>query len=182
MPDIHILFYYYAHCQDIEKYKLGNPRMFHYLNQSNFYELDGVDESKEYVKTRKAMEVVGINSDEQVIIWLYVHMNYSHRNSLLKVSFSQDAIFRVVAAILHLGNVEFAKGEEADSSEPKDEKSRSHLKTAAELFMQYMHFLNIILTVDITILMSKVVKGKSLIFYSGLGVMRSPLKTPCVNV
>ncbi|KAH9681453.1 Myosin2 [Citrus sinensis] len=97
--------------EDIEKYKLGNPRMFHYLNQSNFYELDGVDESKEYVKTRKAMEVVGINSDEQ------------------------DAIFRVVAAILHLGNVEFAKGEEADSSEPKDEKSRSHLKTAAELFM-----------------------------------------------
>lgn len=67
MPDIHILFYYYAHCQDIEKYKLGNPRMFHYLNQSNFYELDGVDESKEYVKTRKAMEVVGINSDEQVL-------------------------------------------------------------------------------------------------------------------
>ncbi|KAH9681456.1 Myosin2 [Citrus sinensis] len=51
--------------EDIEKYKLGNPRMFHYLNQSNFYELDGVDESKEYVKTRKAMEVVGINSDEQ---------------------------------------------------------------------------------------------------------------------
>ena len=32
-------------------------------------------------------------------------------------------------------HVEFAKGEEADSSEPKDEKSRSHLKTAAELFM-----------------------------------------------
>ena len=47
----------------------------------------------------------------------------------------QDAIFRVVAAILHLGNVEFSEGSEADSSVPKDEKSQFHLKTAAELFM-----------------------------------------------
>ncbi|KAL5560832.1 hypothetical protein UlMin_037043, partial [Ulmus minor] len=46
-----------------------------------------------------------------------------------------DSIFRVVAAILHLGNIEFTKGTESDSSEPKDEKSRFHLKTAAELFM-----------------------------------------------
>ncbi|KAK1591991.1 hypothetical protein Q3G72_017291 [Acer saccharum] len=97
--------------EDIEKYKLGNSRTFHYLNQSNCYELDGVDESKEYLSTRRAMEVVGISSEEQ------------------------DAIFRVVAAILHLGNIEFTKGEEADSSEPKDDKSRFHLKTAAELFM-----------------------------------------------
>ncbi|XP_011029713.1 PREDICTED: myosin-6-like isoform X3 [Populus euphratica] len=95
----------------IEKYKLGNPRTFHYLNQSNFYELDGVNESEEYLMTRRAMDIVGINANEQ------------------------DAIFRVVAAILHLGNVEFAKGNEIDSSEPKDDKSQFHLKTAAELLM-----------------------------------------------
>lgn len=47
----------------------------------------------------------------------------------------QEGIFRVVAAILHLGNIEFKKGKETDSSEPRDEKSRFHLKTAAELFM-----------------------------------------------
>ncbi|MBA0802680.1 hypothetical protein Gohar_012957, partial [Gossypium harknessii] len=96
--------------EDIQRFKLGNPRTFHYLNQSNCYELDGVDESKEYAATRRAMDVVGISSDEQ------------------------DAIFRVVAAILHLGNIEFAKGKEIDSSVPKDEKSRFHLRTAAELF------------------------------------------------
>ncbi|KAK8983763.1 hypothetical protein V6N11_009549 [Hibiscus sabdariffa] len=73
-------------------------------------ELDGVDEFKEYVATKTAMDVVGISEAEQ------------------------DAIFRVVAAILHLGNVEFVKGKEVDSSEPKDDKSRFHLKTAAELF------------------------------------------------
>ncbi|XP_068325903.1 myosin-8-like [Pyrus communis] len=97
--------------EDVEKYKLGNLRTFHYLNQSNCYELDGVDDSEEYLTTRKAMDVVGISSDEQ------------------------DAIFRVVAAILHLGNVNFAKENETDSSEPKDDKSRFHLRTAAELFM-----------------------------------------------
>ncbi|KAJ0018853.1 hypothetical protein Pint_11199 [Pistacia integerrima] len=41
--------------------------------------------------------------------------------------------FRVVAAILHLGNIDFAKGEEVDSSVIKDEKSRFHLNTTAEL-------------------------------------------------
>ncbi|KAF5195221.1 Myosin [Thalictrum thalictroides] len=99
------------HHQEIEKYKLGNPRTFHYLNQSHCFELDGVDDSAEYLATRRALDIVGINSSEQ------------------------DAIFRVVAAILHLGNIEFVKGKEMDSSEPKDDKSRFHLRTAAELFM-----------------------------------------------
>nr|GEW23383.1 myosin-6-like [Tanacetum cinerariifolium] len=97
--------------EDREKFKLGDPKTYHYLNQSNCYQIDGLDEAKEYIATRNAMDVVGISSEEQ------------------------DAIFRVVAAILHLGNIEFAKGEEIDSSVPKDEKSIFHLKTAAELFM-----------------------------------------------
>lgn len=45
----------------------------------------------------------------------------------------QEAIFRVVAAILHLGNINFAKGKEIDSSVIKDEKSRFHLNMTAEL-------------------------------------------------
>ncbi|XP_062213114.1 myosin-6-like [Phragmites australis] len=97
--------------EDCKKYKLEEARSFHYLNQSNCITLDGLDDSKEYIETRRAMGIVGISSDEQ------------------------DAIFRVVAAILHLGNVEFAEGSEADSSIPKDGKSQFHLRTAAELFM-----------------------------------------------
>ncbi|KAB2009381.1 hypothetical protein ES319_D10G162700v1 [Gossypium barbadense] len=100
-----------ARKEDVEKYKLGNPRTFHYLNQSNCIELDALNDSEEYIATRRAMDVVGISEEEQ------------------------DAIFRVVAAILHLGNVEFSKGQETDASEPKNDKSRFHLKTAAELFM-----------------------------------------------
>ncbi|GMI64513.1 myosin XI A [Hibiscus trionum] len=100
-----------APAEDVEKYKLGNPRTFHYLNQSNCIDLDVLDDSKEYLETRRAMDVVGINQAEQ------------------------ESIFRVVAGILHLGNVEFAKGKETDAAEPKDVKSRLHLKTVSELFM-----------------------------------------------
>ncbi|CAA7059029.1 unnamed protein product [Microthlaspi erraticum] len=95
--------------EEREKFKLGDPKSFHYLNQSKCYKLDGVDDTEEYLATRRAMEIVGISEDEQ------------------------DAIFRVVAAILHLGNVEFAKGKEIDSSVLKDDKSRFHLGVTAEL-------------------------------------------------
>ncbi|CAH2080652.1 unnamed protein product, partial [Thlaspi arvense] len=97
--------------QEIEKYKLENASMFHYLNQSHCYELDGVSDADDYLATRRAMDVVGISHQEQ------------------------DAIFRVVAAVLHLGNVEFAKGEEIDSSVLKDERSKFHLQTTSELLM-----------------------------------------------
>jgi myosin-5 len=73
--------------------------------------LDGVDDASEYLETRRAMDVVGISNEEQ------------------------EAIFRVVAAILHLGNIDFGKGEEIDSSVIKDKDSRSHLNMAAELLM-----------------------------------------------
>ena len=40
-----------------------------------------------------------------------------------------------MAAILHLGNINFTKGKEVDSSMPKDDKSHFHHEMAAELLM-----------------------------------------------
>ncbi|RDX83086.1 Myosin-11, partial [Mucuna pruriens] len=97
--------------EDIEKYKLGSPTTFHYLNQSNCYELADINDSREYLATRRAMDIVGISPKEQ------------------------EAIFRVVAAILHIGNIDFTKGKDVDSSIPKDDKAKFHLKTTAELLM-----------------------------------------------
>ncbi|CAI8615587.1 unnamed protein product [Vicia faba] len=97
--------------EEIEKYKLGHPKTFHYLNQSKCFELADISDSREYLATRRAMDIVGISQKEQ------------------------EAIFRVVAAILHIGNIEFAKGKEVDSSVPKDDKANFHLKTTAELLM-----------------------------------------------
>ncbi|KAG6645391.1 hypothetical protein CIPAW_08G119300 [Carya illinoinensis] len=93
--------------EEIEKYKLGNPKSFHYLNQSNCYELVGVSDAHDYLATRRAMDIVGISEKEQ------------------------EAIFRVIAAILHLGNILFAKGKEVDSSVPKDDQAKFHLKMTA---------------------------------------------------
>ncbi|KAK9083352.1 hypothetical protein Scep_029823 [Stephania cephalantha] len=97
--------------EEIEKYKLGNPKSYHYLNQSNCYELVGVNDAHDYLATRHAMDVVGISQEEQ------------------------DAIFRVVAAILHLGNIEFEKEEVSEHAVIKDDQARFHLQMTAELLM-----------------------------------------------
>ncbi|XVE89949.1 hypothetical protein DITRI_Ditri20bG0037300 [Diplodiscus trichospermus] len=97
--------------EEIEKYKLGSPKTFHYLNQSRCFELVGVSDAHDYLATRRAMDIVGISDKEQ------------------------EAIFRVVASILHLGNIAFTKGKEIDSSVPKDDQAKFHLKTTAELLM-----------------------------------------------
>ncbi|XP_057957772.1 myosin-15 [Malania oleifera] len=107
----HCFYQLCASGKDAEKYKLGHPSHFHYLNQSKTYELDGVSSAEEYVKTRRAMDIVGISHDDQ------------------------EAIFRTLAAILHLGNVGFSPGKEHDSSVIKDQKSSFHLQMAANLFM-----------------------------------------------
>ncbi|XP_055832955.1 myosin-9-like isoform X1 [Solanum dulcamara] len=97
--------------EEIKRYKLGDPKSFRYLNQSNCYELVGVNDFHDYLEIRRAMDIVGISEKEQ------------------------EAIFSVVASVLHLGNIEFAKGNEIDSSVVKDDKSRFHLQTTAELLM-----------------------------------------------
>ncbi|KAL8501897.1 hypothetical protein ACS0TY_021134 [Phlomoides rotata] len=106
----HCFYQLCASGRDAETYKLGHPSNYHYLNQSKIYELDGVSNAEEYVKTRRAMDIVGINDDEQ------------------------EAIFRTLSGILHLGNVEFSPGKEHDSSAIKNQQSSFHLQMAAELF------------------------------------------------
>ncbi|KAJ7966354.1 putative myosin [Quillaja saponaria] len=97
--------------KDAETYKLDHPSHFHYLSQSKTYELDGVSNAEEYMKTRRAMDIVGISHEDQ------------------------EAIFRTLASILHLGNIEFSPGKEHDSSVIRDQKSSFHVQMAANLFM-----------------------------------------------
>ncbi|XP_074276435.1 myosin-15 isoform X2 [Silene latifolia] len=107
----HCFYQLCASGENSERYKLEDPSQFHYLNQSKTYELEGVSNADEYIKTRRAMTIVGISDTEQ------------------------EAIFRTLAGILHLGNVEFSPGKEHDSSKIKDQKSSCHLQMVAELFM-----------------------------------------------
>ena len=62
---LHFLF------RETEKYKLRHPSSFHYLNQSNYYQLDVVNEREEYLSTQRVTEV-GIGTEEQVwhfVVW-----------------------------------------------------------------------------------------------------------------
>ena len=129
------IFWTYNSYQEVKKYKLGDPKSFHYLNQSKCYELIGVNDSEEYLATRRAMSIVGISETEQVL-YFYRIITAMSLYSVIMQSPShafQEAIFKVVAAILHLGNIEFAKGKEVDSSILKDEKSKFHLRTTVDL-------------------------------------------------
>ncbi|XP_031262492.1 myosin-16 isoform X2 [Pistacia vera] len=119
--------------EEIERYKLGNPKSFHYLNQSKCYELVGVSDANDYLATRRAMDILGMSKKEQ------------------------DAIFRVVAAILHLGNIDFAKGDE-DSSVIKDDESKFHLKMTAELLMCDPHALEDALCKRVMITREEIIK------------------------
>ncbi|XP_028556218.1 protein OPAQUE1 [Dendrobium catenatum] len=107
----HCFYQLCASGKDAEKFKVGHPSSFHYLNQSKTYELDGISNAHEYLKTRRAMDIVGISLDDQ------------------------EAVFRTIAGILHLGNIEFSPGNEHDSSAVKDKVSKFHLQMAAKLFM-----------------------------------------------
>ncbi|KAK4573007.1 hypothetical protein RGQ29_031110 [Quercus rubra] len=117
-----------------ERYKLGNPKSLHYLNQSNCYELVGVSDAHDYLTTKRAMDIVGISQKEQ------------------------DAIFRVVAAILHLGNIDFAEGEESDSSILKDEESKFRLQMTADLLMCDPHALEDTLCKRVMITPEEIIK------------------------
>uniref|UniRef100_A0A453PQS6 Myosin motor domain-containing protein n=1 Tax=Aegilops tauschii subsp. strangulata TaxID=200361 RepID=A0A453PQS6_AEGTS len=109
--NFHCFYQLCASGKDAELYKLGHASTFHYLNQSKTYELEGINNEDEYWKTKRAMDIVGISRSDQ------------------------DAIFRTLAAILHLGNIEFSPGKDSDSSKIKDSTSNFHLQMTATLLM-----------------------------------------------
>eukprot|EP00210_Caulerpa_lentillifera_P001139 g1097.t1 len=92
-----------------QEFFLREAKHFNYLNQSTCYNLHGVDNARDYQRTRQAMSLVGINESDQV------------------------SICRTVAAVLHLGNVAFTEGEDADQSIVANETSAWHLEAAAKL-------------------------------------------------
>lgn len=66
-----------------EKYGLQTADKYFYLNQGNCFEIDGKDDAEDFRFLIGAMQVLGFTNEEQ------------------------DIIFRILASILHLGNVYF---------------------------------------------------------------------------
>ncbi|KAL6479556.1 hypothetical protein MHYP_G00129890 [Metynnis hypsauchen] len=80
-----------SHLPELKALKLGSANDFHYTKQGRNPVIDGVDDAKEMSTTRNAFTLLGINESYQM------------------------GLFQVLAAILHLGNVD-VKDRDADSS------------------------------------------------------------------
>lgn len=105
--NFHIFYQIFKDSNLKQKYKLTSPEDYFYTNQSACT-VQGLDDDKEYTEMREAMKVLKF-SDEEV-----------------------EFCFRTVAAILHLGNINF---EETGSGVKKSKiKNPDELKHAAELF------------------------------------------------
>jgi myosin-5 len=61
----------FCNLQDIQRYELSDPRSFHYLNQSSCIEVDRINDAEEYLATRRVMDIVGINEEEQVSLLIF---------------------------------------------------------------------------------------------------------------
>ena len=72
-----------ATTEEREAWNLKDAKHFRYLSTSSCFELEGCSNADEYVKTRHAMDIVGIPRE------------------------TQECVFKAVAAVLHLGNVTF---------------------------------------------------------------------------
>eukprot|EP01025_Chloroclados_australasicus_P055566 TRINITY_DN6759_c0_g1_i2.p1 TRINITY_DN6759_c0_g1~~TRINITY_DN6759_c0_g1_i2.p1 ORF type:complete len:1608 (-),score=236.01 TRINITY_DN6759_c0_g1_i2:671-5494(-) len=91
-----------------KKWFLKPPQEFFYLNQSTCYQVERFDNTEEYQRTRRAMTLVGIPVEDQ------------------------DGILSTVAAVLHLGNVDFVAVDD-DSCKVADKKAEEHLAACATL-------------------------------------------------
>ncbi|TKS73569.1 Unconventional myosin-Va [Collichthys lucidus] len=78
-----------SHLPEFKDFKLGSADDFHCTNQGQSPVIDGVDDAKEMCSTRSAFSLLGINESDQM------------------------AIYQILAAILHLSNVE-VKDQSAD--------------------------------------------------------------------
>ena len=114
---------------------LGKPCEYNYLNQSKCYTLDGVDESYEFARLQQSMEMVGFSPEKQ------------HR------------CFRVLSAVLHLGNVQFSKKSTYHSDETVVVKNPSELEIISKLLLVKEETLMTALTCKRT----KAAKGETLV-------------------
>jgi myosin heavy subunit len=85
---------------------LGPPQSYFYLNQSKCYEVEGINDGKDFLDTKEACSIMNITREEQ------------------------DAIFRTISGILHLGNIAFTASY-GDASTIQD---KTPLNYAASMF------------------------------------------------
>ncbi|XP_042909749.1 unconventional myosin-Va isoform X2 [Parasteatoda tepidariorum] len=97
--------------EELQDLQLGDSSYFHYTNLGEAPEISGVDDAKNFQDTKNAFSLLGFSHAQQMMI------------------------FRILSAILHLGNIHVMKGgknqDDADSSAIPD--SDPHLVSMCDL-------------------------------------------------
>jgi len=88
-------------------FKLKEAQAYSYLNQSDVFQIQGRSDGEELKETKAAMETMGFSSNEQ------------------------QSVFRIVSAILHLGNIAF-ESDKKDASVVTDQ-TVEELEIASDL-------------------------------------------------
>ena len=99
------------HIPELSNLHLGTAMDFFYTSQGEDPDIDGVDDLKEFKSTQDAFKLLGFSSKEQ------------------------QNIYKILAGILHLGNVHFEAGQgKMDSESCSISTEDQSLKYFAELF------------------------------------------------
>ncbi len=97
--------------EEFAEFQLSSPDDFRYTNQGENSEIDGVDDLQEFYATQDAFKLLGFSSNVQT------------------------NIFRILAGILHLGNVPIEAGQgKMDSESCSISADDGSLKVFAKLF------------------------------------------------
>lgn len=91
--DFHIFYQFTkgASAQQREEFGLQGPEAYFYTSQSQCLDVPSINDQNDFKETQRAMDIVGLTKDEQ------------------------NSIFRVLATILWLGNVQFQEGDDGNA-------------------------------------------------------------------
>lgn len=81
----HIFYQLCSARKSLPQLQLDHQKAFHYLNQGNNVEIDGVDDLETFEETVNALTVLGFTTDEK------------------------EDLFKILASVLHLGNIQFVE-------------------------------------------------------------------------
>lgn len=77
---------------DVERFGVQNPESYLYTSRSRCYSADGIDDHADFAQTIKAMGTIGLSQQEI------------------------DDIFKILASVLWLGNVQFAENNDGNAA------------------------------------------------------------------